>query len=56
MKKLLIFSLVTLSFLVTMNGCKKEEVPTPNPIVNLLVDEEPQFQLIQWVQLYLTIQ
>lgn len=42
MKKLLIFSLVTLSFLVTMNGCKKEEVPTPNPIVNLLVDEEPQ--------------
>lgn len=42
MKKLLIFSLVTLSFLVTMNSCKKEEVPTPEPIINLLVDEEPQ--------------
>lgn len=42
MKKLLIFSLVTLSFLVTMNGCKKEVIPTPDPIVNLLVDEEPQ--------------
>ena len=42
MKKLLILTLVTISFLVTMNGCKKEEVPTPDPIVNLLVDEEPQ--------------
>ena len=41
MKKLL-FSLVTLSFLVTMNGCKEEVIPTPNPIVNLLIDEEPQ--------------
>lgn len=42
MKKLLILALVTLSFLVTMNGCKKENIPTPDPIVNLLVDEEPQ--------------
>ena len=42
MKKLFILALVTISFLVTMNGCKKEQVPTPDPIVNLLVDEEPQ--------------
>lgn len=42
MKKLLIFTLVTLSFLVTMNGCRKEEIPAPDPIINLLVDEEPQ--------------
>jgi hypothetical protein len=25
-----------------MNGCKEEVIPTPNPIVNLLIDEEPQ--------------
>lgn len=42
MKKHLILTLVTLSFLVTINSCKKEVIPTPNPIVNLLVDEEPQ--------------
>ena len=42
MKKLLLFSLVTLSFLVTMNGCEKEPIPTPNPInYDLLLDEQP---------------
>ena len=42
MKKLLLFSLVTLFFLVTMNGCEKEPIPTPNPInYDLLLDEQP---------------
>lgn len=43
MKKQLILTLVAI-FLVTINGCKKDIVPSPNPNVNvnLLVDEEPQ--------------
>ena len=53
MKKLLLFSLVTLSFLVTMNGCEKEVIPTPNPIINLLSDEEPQ-ALVSELELTLT--
>ncbi len=42
MKKHIILALVAITFLVTINGCKKETIPTPNPIINLLVDEEPQ--------------
>lgn len=42
MKKHIVLAIVAISFLVTINGCKKETVPTPNPIINLLVDEEPQ--------------
>jgi hypothetical protein len=52
MKKILL-SLVTLSFLVTMNGCKEEPIPTPNPIINLLSDEEPQ-TLVGELELTLT--
>lgn len=54
MKKLLLSSLVTLSFLVTMNGCEKEVIPTPNPIINLLVDEEP-LNLVSELELTLTL-
>jgi hypothetical protein len=53
MKKHLILALVTLSFLVTMNGCEKEVIPTPNPIINLLSDEEPQ-ALVSELELTLT--
>ena len=53
MKKHLILALVTLSFLVIMNGCEKEVIPTPNPIINLLSDEEPQ-ALVSELELTLT--
>ena len=39
MKKI-ILSLVLVGMIGFM-GCKKEPIPTPNPTVNLLVDEEP---------------
>lgn len=39
MKKI-ILSLVLVGMIGFM-GCEKEPIPTPNPTVNLLVDEEP---------------
>jgi len=40
MKKILLTLLLSLPLF--FNSCKKEGLPSPNPIVNLLVDEEPQ--------------
>ena len=40
MKKLLLSLFITAC--LAFSACEKEPVPTPNPIVNLLLDEEPQ--------------
>lgn len=39
--KRLLFSLF-LTGILAFSSCEKEPVPAPNPIVNLLIDEEPQ--------------